>query len=109
MSEKEVRVVTAKEMVEFIMGQPDDKLIDYSQPYYSGSCGCLMVQFGKHVGIEFSTVGFSGWVCFSGTVKEVARLEDDYVYDDFGGRYFGEQVTFGQTKTYCRGAFPEFC
>lgn len=107
----DVREVTAKEMVEFIMSQPDEKLIDYSECDTDGSCGCLMVQYGKFAGIEFDCAGRHSWISSKGlTARAVATFADGFRFNDFGHRYFCRtNVTFGETKKYCRSAFPEFC
>jgi hypothetical protein len=113
MSEKPVRVVTAKEMIEFIFSREDGELIDYCKSESSSDCGCLMVEFGKHAGIQFDCVGISSWISVDGPLlRIVAELEDGYCYADFGCRYFEiacGTTTFGKTKEYCRKAFPEFC
>jgi hypothetical protein len=104
---EEVRVVTAKEIVDFIFSRGDEEVIDYIDSGANDACGCLMVKFGKHEGIDFTSVGMTEWF---NSNRTVARLESGYTYEDFGRRYFRErELTFGQTKDYCRKAFQGFC
>ena len=103
---EEVRIVTAKEMVEFIFSRKDEEVIDYWGSSAYDDCGCLMVKFGKYAGVDFTSVGLTEWF---NSNRTVARLESGYAYEDFGRRHFQErELTFGQTTEYCRKAFPGF-
>lgn len=103
-------IVTAKEMVEFILSQPDEKQINYAQAMADADCGCLMVQFGRYKKINFTWVGLSEWIDTSTKINtSVAMLEGDFCFDDFGVPKLTDLTTFGEAKKFCRENFPQFC
>lgn len=101
-------IVTAKEMVEFILSQPDEKQINYAQAMADADCGCLMVQFGRYKKINFTRVGLSEWID-ERIITTVAEFEGDFTFEDFGIPKSTDLTTFGEAKKFCRENFPQFC
>lgn len=100
-------IVTGKEMVDFILSQPDEKQINYGQATADTDCGCLMVQFGLYKKMNFTRAGLSCWI--DNIDRTVATFEGDFTFDDFGIPELTNLTTFGEAKKFCREKFPQFC
>ena len=91
-----------KEVVEFIREQPDDKQVNMLEGYNDSFCvGCLLVQFGREKGIEFSDALVDGsFMVYNPSIERVAKIEGlDYqntVFDLFGSKTIGN--TYGELK-----------
>lgn len=71
--------VELKEMVKFILEQPDEKKVDMAESCYRDDCGCLMVQYGKHQGWEFSCCNTNSWVDFRPYIDtDIAKMSKDF-------------------------------
>ena len=86
-------VVTRKEIVDFIMSQPDDKPVDAAGNTIDSECYCPMMEYAVQNNIPCCTAGTN---TFWDKHKGVARLEDGLAYTDFV--LFQKGATYGQLK-----------
>jgi hypothetical protein len=54
-------IVTLKELTEWILQQDDDRPVNMGEIRPSDPCGCVMVQYGKEKGFDFSIVTSFYW------------------------------------------------
>lgn len=54
-------IVTLKEFIEWILQQDDDRPVNMSEIRHCDPCGCVMVQYGKEKGFDFSIVTSHYW------------------------------------------------
>ena len=79
-----------QEVIDFIMSQPDDRQVNMLQGYNDSFCvGCLLVQFGREKGIEFTDAMVDGsFMVYKPSIEVVAKIKGlnyfDTVFDMFG-------------------------
>lgn len=59
-----MKTVTRKELVDYIMAQPDDRLVDMSTGFYDedDACSCVMTHYGREHGFKFGySNSHDGW------------------------------------------------
>ena len=86
-------VVTRKDIVDFIMSQPDDKPVDVTGNTIDSECYCPMMEYAVQNNIPCRAAGRS---IFWGEHKAVAILEKGLTFTDFV--LFQKGATYGQLK-----------
>lgn len=96
-----------QEVINFIKETPDDTPIDFGNSTNDENCGCLIVQFGRSKGLDFSSCNYKGDNFYTGSGYgfygfPVAIIEDfphKNVVDYFNGDH---AATFGEVKEYLK-------
>lgn len=86
-------VVTRKDIVDFIMSQPDDKPVDVAGNTINSECYCPMMEYAVQNNIPCTDAGV---YTFWDKQKAVARLENGLAFSDFITSQKG--LTYGQLK-----------
>jgi len=47
-----------KDFFDWIRQQPDDKPVNMREASNKDPCGCLLVQYGRHLNLNFTAVGY---------------------------------------------------
>jgi hypothetical protein len=66
--------VTFQKLVDFVNSQPDDRPINFSQNSFHENCGCLMVHYGKFVGVIGERCSFTSVVDYNG--EELVKFDE---------------------------------
>jgi hypothetical protein len=56
-----MRTFTLEEIAEYIKAQPDDKLVNMGEPFNHNDCGCVMVQMGRDLKLDFDFCSSYFW------------------------------------------------
>lgn len=67
-------MITLQQLLDFIAAQPADKPIHMLQNYFTDSCGCLMVQYGRSIGISEGRCGLSSF--YDKSLDTIETLDD---------------------------------
>jgi hypothetical protein len=76
-----------KELEDFILAQPDARLVDFNDTRNRRlTCGCMMVQFGREVGLDFTYAGTYAYYLSEGShqTEIVATIGQTFLFDDYG-------------------------
>ena len=76
-----------KELEDFILAQPDERPVNFNDTRNRGlTCGCMMVQFGREVGLDFTYAGFYQYYLSEGShqTEVVATIGKSFTYADYG-------------------------
>lgn len=49
-----MKEITFEDIAEFIDNQPDEKTVNFDENDSDSPCGCIMVQYGKSIGLKFT-------------------------------------------------------
>jgi hypothetical protein len=72
------KIVTHKEMVDFINSQPDDRIVNFNEIDFDSECGCVMLHYFKDK--EFIPLKFcKGLGVSTFNDKEHHALEESYL------------------------------
>lgn len=102
-----VKIVTAQEIRDYVLSQPDDKPLDNTNNYSNSYCGCIMIQYGKEkLGLIDFSCGFSVWeILEDDEYNPLFELEDELIISDVfklsPWKDFTNIKTFGELKQYC--------
>jgi len=61
-----------KDFFDWIRQQPDDRSVNMKEANNKNPCGCLLVQYGRHLNLNFTLVGYDtiGFGCNGEDVHE---------------------------------------
>ena len=92
-----------QEVIDFIKKQPDETPVDFGESNNTpDECCCLMVQFGRSKGLEFSSTNYKGDAFYGVFPDYVAVIEDfpsTNVIDYFDGN---NAETFAEVKDWLK-------
>lgn len=81
-------MVTTKEILDFIDGQPDDRPVNLNENDSTDECGCVMVHYGKEVlGLEDFVCGFRRIGDFIDLEQLINKIVD---FDGIRPKNYGE-------------------
>lgn len=70
-----------QDVLDFIHNQPDDRQVEMSDPdNRKDNCGCIMVQFGRDQGLEFSSCNYTGNI-LTNLQDEIVAIVDDFPFE----------------------------
>lgn len=111
-----MKKIDTKEVVKWVMEQPDDRTVDMGESHWSPedknfNCGCVMVQYGREVlGFEESFgCGISSWFTVGRKFSSLAGMDNNIfkvfpVYDPVG------VITFKELRdNYLNPKYKELC
>ena len=76
-----------KELEDFILAQEDERPVNFNDTRNRGlTCGCMMVQFGREVGLDFTYAGTYAYYLSEGSHQTgiVATIGQTFLFDDYG-------------------------
>ena len=95
-----VKIVTAQEIRDYVLAQPDDRPIDNYNPNSEDGCGCVMVNYGRDIlKLKKFGCGFQSW---TGEKRITLEIGIDEIFEAMGWNGFCEAKTFGELKKYCK-------
>jgi hypothetical protein len=103
-----VQIVTAQQIKDYVLGQPDDKPVNNENNYSNSNCGCVMIQYGKEkLGLNDFSCGFSVWeILDDDEYNPIFELEDGLIISDIfkisSWTNFTNIKTFGELKKHCK-------
>ena len=65
-----MKTIKLEDLARFILDQEDDAPVDFHNNRNNEKCGCLLVQYGNSIGMEFYGCTMNGWVNKGGLLLE---------------------------------------
>lgn len=95
-----MKIVETKDILEFVMAQPDDRPVDMGNNVANAKCGCVMIDYGREVlGFEEFACGYSAWEKVDSDNRHIAKIKGEQsIFDLLNISAHRSVKTYGEIK-----------